>query len=82
MISLACVVYSLTSMVTGYFDSFGLLVAMRVLLGVAMAATDPLAFSMLADYFKPHQLATANSVWTAAPFLGSGLCASIIPLIA
>ena len=74
--------YSLTSMVTGSIDSFGLLVAMRVVLGVAMAATDPFAFSIMADYFKPNELATANSIWAAASFLGSGICALMIMLIA
>ena len=48
---------------------------MRVILGSAMAATDPTAFSMINDMFKPSQIGIANSVWTAAPFVGGGLSA-------
>ena len=72
---MACVVWSLSSIITGYCDSFGLLVAMRALLGMAAAAADPTGYSMIADTFKPNQIGLANSVWTAAPYLGGGLCA-------
>ena len=75
LISLACIVWSLNSLATGGFDSFGILVLMRVILGSAMAATDPTAFSMINDMFKPSQIGIANSVWTAAPFVGGGLSA-------
>ena len=54
---------------------------MRVVLGMAMAATDPFAYSFFSDNFEPKQLATANSIWTAANFLGAGICALNIILI-
>ena len=53
LISFACIAWSMTSIASGYFDSFGILVLMRVLLGIAMAATDPTAYSMINDIFKP-----------------------------
>jgi MFS family permease len=75
LISLACIVWSLTSLATGWFNSFGILVLMRIILGSAMAATDPFAFSMINDMFKPSQKGMANTVWTAAPFVGGGMSA-------
>lgn len=52
LLSLACIVWSMTTIASGYFDSFGVLVLMRVILGSATAATDPTAFSMISDTFK------------------------------
>jgi MFS family permease len=53
LITCACLVWSLTSLAAGYFDSFTVLVMTRMLLGTAMAATDPTAYSMISDSFKP-----------------------------
>ena len=41
--------WSMTSIFTGQFNSFGVLVVMRVILGIAQAATEPAALSMMAD---------------------------------
>lgn len=73
MLALAAAIWSLTSIATGWFNSFAILVIMRVILGSAMAATDPTAFSIISDKFKKSQLTMANSIWIAAPFLGGGL---------
>jgi len=73
LLAMACAIWSLTSICSGYFDSFGVLVLMRVILGSATAATDPTAFSMISDTFKSSQISLANSIWIAAPFLGGGM---------
>lgn len=73
LLAATCVIWSLSSLATGCFDSFGVLVLMRAVLGIAMAATDPTAFSMINDMFKSSNIGLANSIWTAAPFVGGGL---------
>ena len=54
---------------------------MRVLLGIAQAANDPVAYSMMQDSFPPDKLGTANAFLTGAAFLGGGLCSLNILLI-
>ena len=48
--------------VTGFVDSFFLLGAMRVLHGMLNSSSNPLSFSLIADYFPPENRATANSI--------------------
>jgi MFS family permease len=47
---------------TGFSTSFGVLVAMRVIHGMLNAASNPLSFSLIADYFPKEKRATANSL--------------------
>ena len=54
---------------------------MRVLLGVAQAACDPLAYSMMQDSFPSNKLGTANAFFTGAAFFGGGVCSLNILLI-
>lgn len=49
LISIVCITWSLTTLFTGSLNSFGVLIVMRVILGMSQAATEPAALSMMAD---------------------------------
>ena len=55
---------------------------MRAILGGLQGAFEPAAFSMLSDQFDDKEKPLANSVLTTAPFVGGGLTAFNIMLIA
>lgn len=57
----------------GYATSFVTLFAARALVAVGEAALNPAAYSLLIDYFPPHQRARAMSLYTSGVYLGSGL---------
>jgi MFS family permease len=66
-------VWSVMCMATGVANTFGQVFAARVGVGAGEATLSPSAFSLIADYFPPRQLATAMSVFTSGVFLGAGL---------
>lgn len=57
----------------GYATSFATLFVARALVAVGEAALNPAAYSLLIDYFPPHQRARAMSLYTSGVYLGSGL---------
>lgn len=67
--------------VTGFVDSFFMLGAMRVLHGMLNSSSNPLSFSLIADYFPPENRATANSVIQAGNYIGVGVSSFSILLI-
>jgi len=67
--------------VTGFIDSFFLLGAMRVLHGMLNSSSNPLSFSLIADYFPPENRATANSIIQAGNYIGVGVSSFSILLI-
>ena len=78
----ACIVWSLSSYFTGAVNSFGILVAMRFILGAAQGALEPAMFGIMADYFPKSKITTANSILTAAPYLGAGISSLNVVIIA
>ena len=81
ILGFACVAWSMTSIVTGNTNSLFVLAAMRAILGIAQAAYEPTAYSMIADMVPKKQLPSANSVIVGSLFMGGGLCALNILLI-
>lgn len=53
---------SLTMGVSGFTTSFFVFSAMRVLHGMFNSSSNPLSFSLIADYFPPDKRSTANSI--------------------
>jgi MFS family permease len=77
-----CVMISgLCQFFTGRFDSFASLCGMRVLHGAANAATNPLSYSLVADYVPPEKRATANSILGSAIYVGVALSSLSILMI-
>jgi MFS family permease len=53
LLGVGCIVWSLTSLVSGYVDSLAVFGAMRVLFGAAASVCEPQAFGVLMDFFPP-----------------------------
>ena len=67
------IIVSLFKSITGFTSSFGILVLMRILHGGLSAATNPLSYSIVADYFPPEKRGTANAVLSTGNFVGIAL---------
>jgi hypothetical protein len=61
-LGITIVLASLCMGITGFSTSFGVLCAMRVIHGMLNAASNPLSFSLITDYFPKENRATANSL--------------------
>ena len=77
-----CSIIALTScshMVSGITSSFGIICAMRIFHGALSSATDPLSYSLVADYFPPDKRGTPNAILSSGNFIGIALsCMSIL----
>jgi MFS family permease len=65
--------WSLMTAVCGLAKNYWQLFLCRVGVGVGEAALSPAAYSLIADYFPPRQLATALSVYSLGIYIGTGL---------
>merc|ERR1712151_1001669 len=72
---------SLTMGVSSVTNSFFVLSAMRVVHGMLNSSSNPLSFSIIADYFPPEKRATANSIIQAGNYIGVGVSSFSILLI-
>lgn len=64
--------WSVATSLCGLAQSFWQLLAARMLVGVGEASLSPSAYSLLADYFPPHRLSLAMSVYNLGLFGGAG----------
>lgn len=65
----------------GIFNSLTLLCVFRFLHGIISSSINPMAFSLVSDYFPPDKRTTANSILSAANFVGIALSSMTILLI-
>ena len=77
----AVMISGLSQFLTGKFDSFTTLCAMRGLHGAANSATNPLTYSLVSDYVPPQKRATANSILSSAIYVGVSLSSLSILMI-
>jgi len=80
-LGIVVIMASLCMGATGFSSSFGVLVVMRVLHGMLNAASNPLSFSLITDYFPKEKRATANSLIQAGNYVGVGFSSLTILLI-
>ena len=73
LIAAGVALWSLMTAACGLSKTYWQLFAMRVGVGVGEATLSPAAYSMIADYFPPHKLARAISVYTMGLYGGAGL---------
>lgn len=69
--------WSIATAACGLAKTYWQLFLARVGVGVGEAALSPAAYSMLADYFPPHQRGRALGVYSMGVYLGIGLAAII-----
>ena len=73
LISIAAILWSITSIGTSFSNKLIFIALNRFLLGVFEAFAPPAVFSMIADYFPPEKRTTANAIISLAIFVGAGL---------
>lgn len=72
---------SLFHLNAGLTSSFGMLCAMRIFHGALSSATNPLSYSLVADYFPPEKRGTPNAILSTGNFIGIALSSISILLI-
>lgn len=77
LISIGVAAWSLFTASCGLAGNFAQLLLARMGVGVGEATLGPGAYSMITDYFRPHQLARAMSVFGIGVVVGSGLASLI-----
>ena len=73
LIALGCVLWSVLTAGCGLARNYAQMLLLRMGVGVGEASLSPAAYSLIADYFPPHRLATAISVYSMGIYLGTGL---------
>ena len=73
IIGVGVAVWSLMTAACGLTKSFGQLFAARIGVGIGEAALNPAAYSLIADYFRPHVISRATSTYVMGTYLGFGV---------
>ena len=73
IIAVGIAVWSIMTAVCGLARNFLQLFLARVGVGVGEAALSPGAYSMISDYFPPHQRPRALSLYISAAYVGAGI---------
>ena len=81
ILGLSMLLGGVSQFVSGTFNSFPLLCGMRVLHGSVNAATNPLSYSLIADYVPPNRRATANAIISSSIYTGVSMSSLSILLI-
>lgn len=77
----ACVMFSLTQIISGTTNSFGVMIAMRFILGLFVSVVEPVAFSLMGDYFPPQVRTFANSIIGTGAYLGNAGGAQLVNVV-
>jgi len=78
---IACVLWSITTLLSGLIDSFPLMFVFRFMLGFFESPFSPCAYSIISDYFHPSNRGMANSIYNGAIYLGGALSSLAVIMI-
>ncbi len=67
------VAWSGMTALSGLAQSFPMLAACRIGVGIGEAAASPAAYSLLSDYYPPARRATVIAIYSAGVFIGAGI---------
>jgi len=81
IVAFACTAWSLFSMACGLAQSYPMLAAARMGVGVGEAGGSPPSYALLADYFPPQRRSTALAIYSLGVPFGTGLGAAIGVLV-
>jgi MFS family permease len=76
IISLSLLVWSVSTVITGFARSFTQLLLGRVAVGIGEAGCSPPAYSLLSDYFEPKRRSTALAIYSMG--IAGGVCLGLI----
>jgi MFS family permease len=77
LMAIGLALWSSMTALSGFAQSFGVLAAARVGVGIGEASASPAAYSMIADYFPKERRATALSIYSSGLYIGGGLALPI-----
>ena len=81
MMSVAAILWSVCTLLSGLIHNFWLLYVFRFFLGIFESAFAPCAYGIIADYFHPESRGTANSIYNLGIYFGGALSSIGILLI-
>lgn len=73
LMAMGLALWSSMTAVSGFANSFGMLAAARIGVGIGEASASPAAYSMISDYFPKERRATALSIYSSGLYIGGGL---------
>ncbi len=73
LMAMGLALWSSMTAFSGFANSFGMLAAARVGVGIGEASASPAAYSMISDYFPKERRATALSIYSSGLYIGGGL---------
>ena len=81
ILSIAAMLWSVTSLTTSISDTYTEVALSRMMLGFFEAFCGPPAYSLIVDYFPPEVRTTANAVYAFGIYVGNALSSMIILMI-
>jgi len=77
LMAIGLALWSSMTALSGFAQSYGVLAAARVGVGIGEASASPAAYSMIADYFPKERRATALSIYSSGLYIGGGIALPI-----
>lgn len=81
LLAAACILFSLTQIISGTTSSFAVMVGMRFILGLFVSVVEPVAFSLMGDYFPPQVRTFANSIIGTGAYVGNAAGAQLVNVV-
>lgn len=73
LMAMGLALWSSMTVLSGFANSFGMLAAARVGVGIGEASASPAAYSMISDSFPKERRATALSIYSSGLYIGAAL---------
>ncbi|HVH49093.1 MAG TPA: MFS transporter [Sphingomicrobium sp.] len=73
LMAMGLAVWSSMTALSGFANSFGMLAAARIGVGIGEASASPAAYSMISDSFPKERRATALSIYSSGLYIGGAL---------
>ena len=73
LIAMGLTLWSSMTALSGFANSFGMLAAARIGVGIGEASASPAAYSMISDNFPKERRATALSIYSSGLYIGGAL---------
>ena len=81
LMAMGLAVWSSMTAFSGFANSFGMLAAARIGVGIGEASASPAAYSMISDTFPKERRATALSIYSSGLYIGGALSLPIGGLV-
>src|SRR5687767_2827322 len=77
LMAMGLALWSSMTAFSGFANSFGMLAAARIGVGIGEASASPAAYSMISDWFPKERRATALSIYSSGLYIGGGIALPI-----